>query len=215
MAQAKKVLLINSHLTYPNWTEGTLNNAFYQVAKDFFKSKGLDVLETTIEDGYNPEEEVQKNLEADIVVLQMPVNWFGAPWIYKKYVDEVFNAGLFSKSFLSGDGRTKEDTTKQYGTGGHLQGKKFMICATWNAPAEAFDDPAQELMQGKSTADLFLNITSNYRFCGFEIMEGYNCFDIFRKKPTSSDLENYPVHLAEVFNLKMIAPQFCYEENLN
>src|SRR5436305_1842460 len=80
MAEAKKVLLINSHLTYPNWTEGTLNNAFYQAAKDFFTSTSIEVLETTIEDGYNSQEEVQKHLEADIVILQMPVNWFGAPW---------------------------------------------------------------------------------------------------------------------------------------
>src|SRR6187431_302900 len=153
MADTKKVLIINAHLTYPNWTEGTLNNAFFQSAKEFFTSKSYEVMETTIEDGYKPEEEEQKHLEADIVILQMPVNWFGAPWIYKKYVDEVFNSGLFSKSFLTGDGRTKDDPAKQYGTGGNLQGKKFMICATWNAPAEAFDNTAQQLMLGKSTAD--------------------------------------------------------------
>ena len=212
MAQAKRVLLINSHLTYPNWTEGTLNNAFYQVAKDFFKSTGLEVLETTIEDGYNPEEEVQKHLQADIVVLQMPVNWFGAPWIYKKYVDEVFNEGLFSKSFLNGDGRTKEDATKQYGTGGHLHGKKFMICATWNAPAEAFNNPAQQLMQGKTVADLFLNITSNYRFCGYDIIEGYNSFDIFRRTDIAKDLENYPSHLRKAFR---VSPMIHITTNLN
>jgi modulator of drug activity B len=204
MAKSKKALLINSHLTYPNWTEGTLNNAFYQVAKDVFTSAGLDVLETTIEDGYNPEEEVQKHLDADIIVLQMPVNWFGAPWIYKKYVDEVFNAGLFSKSFLTGDGRTKENPTRQYGTGGKLQGKKFMICATWNAPDEAFNNPAQQLMQGKSVEDLFLNITSNYRFCGYEIIKGFNCFDIFRRTDIAKDLENYPSHLLDVFSLKRV-----------
>lgn len=202
MKKAKKVLLINTHLTYPNWTEGTLNNSFFKIAKDFFTSKSFEILETTIEDGYQPEEEERKHLEADIVILQMPVNWFGAPWIYKKYVDEVFNSGLFSKSFLMGDGRTTEDATRQYGTGGNLKGKKFMICATWNAPAEAFNNPEQQLMQGKSTSDLFLNITSNYRFCGFEIMEGYNCFDIFRKKPTPEDLENYPMHLERTFNLQ-------------
>jgi len=202
MTKDKKVLLINAHLTYPNWTEGKLNNSFYQIAKDFFVSHSFEVLETTIEDGYNPEEEEKKHLEADIVVLQMPVNWFGAPWIYKKYVDEVFNSGLFSKSFLTGDGRTKDDPTKQYGSGGLLQGKKFIICATWNAPAEAFDNPAQQLMQGKGTADLFLNITSNYRFCGYEIMEGYNCFDIFRRSDIAKDLENYPEHLEKTFSLQ-------------
>lgn len=215
MLETKKVLLINSHFTYPNWSEGTLNNSFYQSAKDFFTSTSFDVLETIIEDGYKLEEEVQKHLEADIVILQMPVNWFGAPWIYKKYIDEVFNSGLLSKSFLKGDGRTTDDPTKQYGTGGHLQGKKFMICATWNAPAEAFDNPEQQLMQGKGVEDLFLNITSNYRFCGYDIMDGYNCFDIFRTNDIAKDLENYPLHLKEVFLAKTISSQFSPASNLN
>lgn len=201
MKKTKKVLLINTHLTYPNWTEGTLNNSFIQKAKDFFEAKDFEILETKIEEGYNPDEEVDKHLEADIVMLQTPVNWFGAPWIYKKYVDEVFNSGLFSKKFLSDDGRTREDATKQYGTGGHLQGKKFMISATWNAPAEAFDNPVQQLMQGKSTADLFLPITSNYRFCGVEIVADYNCFDIFKNQDIAKDLENFPKHLENVFGL--------------
>lgn len=131
----------------------------------------------------------------------MPVNWFGAPWIYKKYVDEVFNSGLHSKKFLSGDGRTLDDASKQYATGGKMQGKKFMICATWNAPAAGFNDPSQELFQGKSVDYLFLNITSNYKFCGYEILAGYNYFDIFRSSQIEKDLENYPKHLAEVFNL--------------
>jgi modulator of drug activity B len=85
-----------------------------------------------------------------------------------------------------------------------------MICATWNAPSEAFDNPAQRLMQGKSPADLFLNITSN-RFCGYEIMEGYNCFNIFRRSDIAKDLENYPSNLKEVFRLRY----FCRQENLN
>ena len=201
MAEIKKVLLINTHLTYPNWTEGKLNNSFIQIAKDFFEAKGFEVLETKVEESYNPDQEVEKHLEADIIILQTPVNWFGAPWIYKKYVDEVFNIGLHSKKFLLGDGRTRSDSTKQYGTGGLLKGKKFMVCATWNAPAEAFNNPSQQLMQGKSTADLFLNITSNYRFCGSEIMPDYNCHDIYKIKNIAKDLEKYPTHLAKVFNL--------------
>ncbi|KFF05350.1 NAD(P)H-dependent oxidoreductase [Flavobacterium reichenbachii] len=194
----KKVLLINTHLTYQGWSEGTLNNSFIQKAKDFFTTKGLEVLETQIENGYDADEEVEKHLQADIIILQTPVNWFGAPWIYKKYVDEVFNSGLQSQKFLSGDGRTREDLTKQYGTGGKMQGKKFMICATFNAPAESFGNPLQSLMQGKGTEDLFLNITSNYRFCGAEILKEYNCFDIFKDGDIAKDLENYPKRLEEI-----------------
>ena len=196
----KQVLLINEHLTYPNWTEGTLNNSFFQTAKDFFTTKSFNVLETKIEAGYIPEEEVKKHVEADIVILQTPVNWFGAPWIYKKYVDEVFNVGLQNKSLLTGDGRTREDPTKQYGTGGLMQGKKFMICATWNAPTEAFNNPDYQLFGGKGLSDIFLPITSNYRFCGYDIVDSYNCFDIFKRSDINKDIETYPAYLEKLIN---------------
>lgn len=195
----KKVLLINTHLTYPNWSEGLLNDAFNQKAKTFFEANNFEILQTKVEDGYNPDEEVEKHLQADIIILQTPINWFGAPWIYKKYVDEVFNSGLHSAKFLSGDGRTREDVTKQYGTGGKMQGKKFMVCSTWNAPKASFDDLNQMLFKGRSTADVLIQITSNYRFCGAEIVADYNCFDIFKDGDISRDLEKYPTHLQEVF----------------
>jgi modulator of drug activity B len=200
MEKQKKVLLINAHLTYPNWSEGNLNNSFIEVAKQFFAANNYEILETVIEKEYNPDEEVEKHMEADIVILQTPVNWFGAPWIYKKYIDEVFNSGLHSLKFLSGDGRTREDSSKQYGTGGKMQGKQFMICATWNAPEQAFGNTDQTLMQGKTTSDLFLNISSNYRFCGVDILPDYNCFDIYKSETIKKDLENYPAHLSKILS---------------
>ena len=154
-----KILSINTHLTYPGWSEGKLNLTFMNLAKAFFVERGYPVAETFVERGYDPEEEVKKHAAADLVILQTPVNWFFAPWIYKKYVDEVFNVGLAKEVLLAGDGRTRPDPSRQYGTGGKMQGKKFMICATWNAPREAFDNPNGVLYAGKGTADLFLHIT--------------------------------------------------------
>ncbi|MDV4043718.1 flavodoxin [Elizabethkingia anophelis] len=198
MNNTKTVLLINTHLTYPNRSEGKLNASFQKVAKDFFLSNGYQVLETKVEDGYNSEEEVRKHLQADIIILQTPINWFGSPWIYKKYADELFEAGHAKREFLEGDGRTRQDTTKQYGSGGKLQGKKFMISATWNAPGEAFGDHNQNLMKGKTTDDLLLSITSNYAFCGAEILPGFNSFDVVKNGTPKEDLENYKIYLANI-----------------
>src|SRR3954463_4701616 len=97
------VLIINTHLTYAGWSEGKLNLTLSKAAAAFFKERGHTVAETMVEDGYEPEGEVQKHAAADLVILQTPVNWFGGPWIYKKYVDEVFNAGLANKVLLEGD----------------------------------------------------------------------------------------------------------------
>lgn len=201
MNTPKKVLLINTHLKYPGWSEGKLNEAFHLKAKAFFEAHNFEVLETYVEQGYDAENEVEKHLEADIIILQTPVNWFGAPWIYKQYVDKVFNIGLHTQKFLTGDGRTREDPARQYGTGGQLQGRKFMVCATWNAPAEAFGNPDQKLFEGISTKDFFQHITANYKFCGVEVVQGYNCYDIFKKGDIIADLENYPKHLSNVFGL--------------
>lgn len=190
-----KILIINTHLIYPGWSTGKLNMAFMNQAKAFFAERGHDVAETFVEQGYKPEEEVAKHAAADLVILQMPVNWFGAPWIYKKYVDEVFNAGLATKVLLKGDGRTRSDPSLQYGSGGKMQGRKFMISATWNAPAATFDNPDSILLAGKGVADLFLPITSNYKFCGYDILPAFGIFDIFKTPDVPGALENYQRHL--------------------
>jgi modulator of drug activity B len=191
------VLIINAHLTYPGWSEGKLNRTFMDVAKSFFEGRRHKVAETLIERGYNPDEEVEKHAAADLVILQTPVNWFGAPWIYKKYVDEIFNVGLAKKILLEGDGRTRSDPSRQYGSGGKMRGRKFMISATWNAPREAFNNPNGILYAGKGTADLFLNITSNYKFCGYDVLPDFGAFDIFKKNADIPQaIEAYKGHLS-------------------
>jgi NADPH dehydrogenase (quinone) len=191
-----ETLIINTHLTYPGWSEGKLNLTLMELAKTFFVERGHTVTETMVERGYKPDEEVSKHAAADLVILQTPVNWFGAPWIYKKYVDEVFNAGIATKVFLEGDGRTRLDLSRQYGTGGKMQGKKFMVSATWNAPREAFDNPQGVLYGGKGTADVFLNITVNYKFCGYDVLPDFGVFDIFKNiESIPAAFEGYQRHL--------------------
>jgi modulator of drug activity B len=201
------VLITNAHLNYPNWSEGTLNRSMSEVARDYFTEQGHEVVETDIEAGYDPEEEVQKHVAADLVILQTPINWFGAPWIYKKYVDEVFNSGLHSKILLDNDGRTRSDPSRQYGTGGHMQGKKFMVAATWNAPTETFSNPESVLFEGKGIDDLLLSITSNYRFVGFEVLKSYGIHDIFKDTADiPAGLEGYRDHLAAIALGKTVSP---------
>ena len=53
-----KILIINTHLTYPGWSEGKLNLAFMDLAKASFVERG-QVAETFVERGYDPEEEVK------------------------------------------------------------------------------------------------------------------------------------------------------------
>ena len=189
------VHIINAHLTYPNWTEGRLNSSMVDIARSVFESAGHNVTVTSIEEGYDAAIEEGRHLDADLVLLQTPINWFGAPWIYKKYADEVFNAGLASQSFLTGDGRTTEDLSRQYGSGGKMTGKKFLVATTWNAPAETFDNSDSILFAGKSADDLLLHITSNYKFTGFDVLPSFGIYNIFRDGSIDVRLEEYKQHL--------------------
>ncbi len=103
----------------------------------------------------------------------------------------VFTGALVQGRIIKDDGRTRHDASKQYGTGGLSQGKKFLLSATWNAPAEAFDDPSQVLFAGRSADDALFNIAVNYAFCGFEILPGHHTHDVFKAPQIESDVAAY------------------------
>ncbi|MDO4887866.1 MAG: NAD(P)H-dependent oxidoreductase [Actinomycetaceae bacterium] len=191
------VLLINAHHNYPGWSEGGLNATLQVVARDFFTDRGASVVETVVDEGYDPAEEEAKHRAADLVVLQTPINWFSAPWIWKKYVDEVFNVGLHAATLLSGDGRTRKDPSIPYGSGGKMQGRAFMVSSTWNAPEAAFDDADNPVFRGRSLADALADLTATYRFCGYTILPEFAVFDVYKNPQIEADLARYAEHLRE------------------
>ena len=193
------VLLINAHQHYEGISSGQLNRTLLGVIKDEMEKRGFKVQQTDIEQGFEIDTEVQKHVWADIIILQSPVYWFGMPWIYKKYVDAVFTAGMMKGLFITGDGRTREDPGKQYGTGGLLQGRKYMMSLTWNAPAEAFGDANQTLFGGHSVDDVFILNTANYKFCGMEILPSFSCHDVMKSPDIGNDKDRLRKHLAELF----------------
>nr|WP_315395998.1 NAD(P)H-dependent oxidoreductase [uncultured Duganella sp.] len=194
----KKLLIINAHQYYEGFSTGKLNSSMAAVIKEEMARRGYQILETVIEEGYDVETEVRKHMAADLIVLQSPVYWFGTPWIYKKYADEVFTGALVQQSFLSGDGRSREDAGKQYGSGGKLQGKQYMLSLTWNAPAEAFGDPRQALFEGKSVDDIFVANTANYKFCGVDILPSFSCHDVIKQPDIAGDIARLRAHLTAV-----------------
>lgn len=192
----KRILLINAHQVVKGISEGRLNRTMAELIKADMQEKNFEVRETYIEKGYQNTEEVEKHLWADIIITQSPVYWFGSPWIYKKYVDDVFTTGLLDGSMLSGDGRSDENPDLQYGSGGKMIGKKYMLSLTMNSPAEAFNDPSQNLHRGMSLDDLFHANTANYRFCGVEIVPAFACFNVVKAADVPGDTKRLKEHLS-------------------
>lgn len=100
----KNVLIINAHQFYDGISSGDLNRAMVNAIADNLNRLGYNIKHTEIEKGYDIDDEVEKHLWADLIITQSPVYWFSTPWIYKKYVDEVFTAGMLQQLFLTGTG---------------------------------------------------------------------------------------------------------------
>lgn len=192
----KRVLIINAHQFYEGMAGGGLNRTMADVIRSEMAARGCEVRESVIEAGYDIDTEVDKHAWADLIILQSPVYWFGMPWIYKKYVDEVFTAGLLQQRLLSGDGRTRDDPDAQYGSGGKMQGKRYMMSLSWNAPKEAFGNPQQRLFEGKSVDDVLVSNTANYKFCGAEVLPAFSSHDVIRHADIEGDIARLREHLA-------------------
>ena len=199
----KSILIINAHEYYP-FSEGRLNNALVEKAVSNLTDKGYQVRTTTMKEAYDVDTEVEKHQWADAIILQTPVNWMGVPWSFKKYMDMVYSAGM-NGALCEGDGRTRKDPSKQYGTGGTLVGKQYLISLTFNAPKAAFNDESQYLFQGKSVDDLFFPMHMNFRFFGMEPMETFACYDVMKNPDVDNDFIRFEEHLDQLFEPVTVA----------
>ncbi|TNF91973.1 MAG: flavodoxin family protein [Gammaproteobacteria bacterium] len=189
---------INAHHPYP-FSEGKLNQSLTDLALSVLKDKGYEIRTTRSSENYSIEEELEKHQWANVIILQTPVNWMGVPWSFKKYMDEVYTAGMGGE-LCTGDGRTSAEPKKNYGAGGTLTGKKYMLSLTFNAPEEAFNDKNEYLFQGKSVDDLFFPAHMNFRFFGMEPLQTFACYDVMKNPQIETDFERYTEHLNRIFS---------------
>ncbi|MNE15296.1 Modulator of drug activity B [compost metagenome] len=75
-----------------------------------------------------------------------------------------------------------------------------MLSLTWNAPREAFNNSEQKLFDGRSVDDVFIHNTSNYKFCGVEVLPTFSFFDVFKEPQISKDIENLKQKLIQIFD---------------
>ncbi|MBO9426013.1 NAD(P)H-dependent oxidoreductase [Labrenzia sp. R4_1] len=192
-----RILIINGHQPYP-FAEGRLNAALVERAKAFFEDRGDEVRVVETAKNYDTEVEVGNHQWADTIVMQFPVNWMGVPWSFKKYQDDVYTAGMDGR-LCAGDGRTAEAPKENYGAGGSLTGKTYMLSLTFNAPREAFDDAQEFLFQGRSVDDLMMPMHMNARFFGLEKLPTFAAYDVMKNPDIENDFVRFDAHLTKIF----------------
>lgn len=194
-----KALLINGYETFPGVGQATLNHLLVQITQEILQSKGYQVKITEVEKGFDLVEEHEKMLWADVVYLQTPVYWFGIPGAFKSYIDRVLMMGYADGSTLSGDGRTRSDASKKYGSGGKLQAKQYMLSSTWNAPKEAFEDK-QQFFEGLSVEEILMSVHKSYQFLGLQKLPSFTFHDVFKdQESVVPQVEQFKAHIQANF----------------
>lgn len=188
-----QVLIINAGCRHFG-SGGTLNAAFADIACRVLGELGHETTRTDLDAGWDIEEEVRKVLAADAIIVQTPGWWMSTPWQLKKYEDEVF----VQPGISNGDGRTRSDPSKRYGTGGRLVEKCYMLSSTWNAPREAFDDPEQ-FFGGVGIDGVFLPLHKTFEFIGMKPLPTFMANDVFKNPTIEADFKRFEAHLRAVF----------------
>ena len=194
----KNVLIINGHQPGP-YSPGKLNATLVSAAREQLEARGYEVKVTVVaEDGWDVETEISTHLWADAIIMQFPVNWMGTPWCMKKYMDDVYTAAIDGR-MCTGDGRSKEDPKSQYGTSGALKATRYMLSLTFNAPADAFNDPNQVFFEGRSVDDLMLPMHLNAKFFAMTPLPTFSSHDVWMRPEIEKDLERFREHLESAF----------------
>ena len=95
-----------------------------------------------------------------------------------------------------------------------MQGKKYMLSLTWNAPAESFGNRDQSLFEGKTVDDVFMGNTTNYKFCGAEILPSFSCFDVVKNADFETDLARLKKHLNDYIFAELTLDENEFENAL-
>lgn len=179
---------------------GAFNETLTEWTTSFLLESGYNVRITNINNAYVPMEEAENFKWADLIIYHTPIWWFQVPNLLKKYIDEVFTAGHQNGIYKS-DGRSRTNPDINYGTGGLMHGKRYMVTSTWNAPAAAFTLPGEFFDETPIDNGVLFGFHKMNKFTGMTRIEGFHFHDL-EKNATAERIANYKNeylhHLAEV-----------------
>lgn len=190
----KKVLIIDAGCKLFG-QGGSLNHYFAQIAEKELEKLNFKVEITLVDTEYNPKEEAEKIAACDFVILQFPGWWMNVPWQCKRYFDLVF----LDPRLCGGDGRSRHDPTKKYGTGGLCVNTYYMLSSTWNAPKEAFTDK-DGFFEGLGIDTALIDIHKPFQFIGMKKLKSFMANDVLKNPDIENDTLRFKTHLKEVFS---------------
>ena len=196
--ETQKIFVINGGQIFGH-SGGRFNKTIFDETIKFFNEEpGFEVRSTDINEEYDPKQEVANFVWADVIIYHTPIWWFQVPNGLKKYIDVVFTEGHQTGIYHS-DGRSSANPQINYGTGGTLHGRRYMVTTSWNAPATAFTLPGEFFNEKSVDEGPLFGFHRMNAFTGMKPVEGIHFHDVEKNADIVGDMKRYQEHLIKVF----------------
>ena len=190
------VFIINGGQTFAH-SGGMFNNTLTGWTVEVIKEKGFAYRVTNINDAFDPMAEVENFKWADIIIYHTPIWWFQLPNGMKRYIDEVFTAG-HNNGIYRNDGRSRKNPDVNYGTGGLMQGKRYMVTTSWNAPQTAFTLEGEFFDRHTVDEGVLFGFHKMNRFVGMTRIEGFHFHDLEKNATPERIAEYHKAYVAHI-----------------
>ncbi|MBM1107054.1 NAD(P)H-dependent oxidoreductase [Aurantibacter crassamenti] len=193
----KNIFIINGGHPFAH-SGGRFNETLFNTTISYFDTlEQFEVKSTQVGENYKVKEEVEKFKWADIVIYHTPIWWFQIPFGFKKYIDEVFTEGHQNGIYVS-DGRSRKNPDINYGTGGLMHGKKYILTTSWNAPKTAFTLENEFFNQKSVDEGAMFGFHRMNAFTGMELLATHHFHDMEKNADVPFELNNYSTFLNDL-----------------
>ncbi len=153
---------------------------FYKYAREQRHATAQDLFHEQVK------EEMDLVEQADVLIFNFPLWWFGMPAILKGWVDKVLAHGFAcgGEYGVYGDGRFK--------------GKKAFLCVTTGSSEESY---TEEGMHGRTLPDILRNIEEGVlAYIGFDVQPSFVAYGVAKisDKERGKIMDSYQDYLIEV-----------------
>lgn len=194
----KKIFIINGGFPFAH-SPGKFNKTLVETDVQYFKKfKNFEIKITEVGEPYNAKEEVEKLKWADLIIFHTPIWWFQLPFKFKEYLDVILTEG-HQKGIYDSDGRTRSNPAINYGTGGRLQGRKYLVTTSWNAPEEAFTWDGEFFDQTSVDQGILFGFHKMNQFIGLERLDTLHFHDMEKNADVPKELKRYTAFLKKHF----------------
>ena len=195
----KNIFIINGSHPFAH-SGGKFNETLFNTTNSYFESlEGFAVKLTQVGEDYNPKEEVEKFKWADVVIYHTPIWWFQIPFGFKKYLDIVFTEG-YQNGIYKSDGRSRKNPDINYGTGGLLLGKKYILTTSWDAPKTAFTLEGEFFEQRSVNSRVMFGFHKMNAFTGMELLATHHFHDMEKNADVPFELREYLAFIKKTTN---------------